>query len=136
VCELNAARAAAGRDPLRARASLERAAADHAEDMVARRYFAHDSPGGANAATRARRAGYLRGAERWRIGEVLIWSRGRTLTAKAAVDAWLASPSHRRVLLQRRYEDVGAGIAVGAPFGDPAAQPAATVAVSFGRRSG
>ena len=102
VCELNAARAEAGRDPLRASASLERAATAHASDMVDRHYFAHDSPGGSNAADRARRAGYLRGADHWRIGEILIWTRGSVLTAEAAVDAWLASPSHRRILLRIR----------------------------------
>lgn len=136
VCELNAARAQAGRDALRERPSLKAAAIAHAEDMVARHYFAHESPEGDNAAARARRAGYLRGSERWRIGEILIWSRGAPLTAKAAVDAWLASPAHRRVMLQRRYEDVGVGVAAGAPGGDEATQPGTTIAVSFGRRSG
>jgi uncharacterized protein YkwD len=136
VCEINAARAAEGRGALASTPSLARAAAAHAADMVERRYFAHDSPDCTTPVTRARRAGYLRGAERWSIGEVLIWSRGRPLTASAAVDAWLASPAHRRVLLRRRYEDVGAGIAPGAPLGDPATQPATTIAVSLGRRSG
>jgi uncharacterized protein YkwD len=136
VCELNAARAEAGREPLQSRHTLELAAARHAADMVERRYFAHDSPGGSNAADRARRAGYLRGAEHWRIGEVLIWTRGAPLTAEAAVRAWLGSPAHRRVLLQPRYEDVGAGIVPGAPLGDPRTEPATTIAVSFGRRSG
>lgn len=136
VCELNAARAAADREPLRSRPALERAATRHAADMVERGYFAHGSPGGDNAADRARRAGYLRGAERWRIGEVLIWTRGTPLTAAAAVQAWLGSPAHRRVLLQSRYEDVGAGIVPGAPLGDPATQPATTISVSLGRRSG
>ena len=136
VCELNAARAEEGRGPLRTRASLERAATAHAQDMVARGYFAHESPDGDGPAVRARRAGYLRGAARWRIGEVLIWSRGSPLTAEAAVGAWLGSPAHRRILLQRRYEDVGAGVVDGAPAGDPATQPATTIAVSFGRRAG
>lgn len=136
VCEINAARAEEGRGALASTPSLARAATAHAADMVERQYFAHESPGGATPATRARRAGYLRGAEHWRIGEVLMWSRGSPLTAKAAVDAWLASPGHRRILLGRRYEDVGAGIAPGAPAGNPANQPATTIAVSFGRRSG
>ena len=136
VCELNVARAEAGRGALASTPSLARAATAHATDMVERRFFAHDSPGGGTPVTRARRAGYLRGIERWSIGEVLMWSRGQPLTAAAAVDAWLASPDHRRILLRRRYEDVGVGIAPGAPLGDPATQPAATIAVSFGRRAG
>jgi uncharacterized protein YkwD len=136
VCELNTARADAGREPVRARPSLERAATGHAADMVERRYFAHDSPGGSSAADRARREGYMRGAERWRIGEILIWTRGTPLTATAAVDAWLASPDHRRILLFGRYDEVGVGVVPGAPSGSPDGQPATTIAVSFGRRSG
>jgi uncharacterized protein YkwD len=135
VCELNAARAAAGRARLHVRPSLERAATAHAADMVERRYFAHESPGGDNPADRARRSGYLRRADEWRIGEILIWTRGAPLTAEAAVDAWLISPSHRRIMLQPPYEDVGVGIVAGAPAGRPEAQPATTIAVSFGRRS-
>jgi uncharacterized protein YkwD len=134
VCELNAARDAAGRDPLQARPSLGEAAAGHAADMVARRYFAHRSPEGDGPAARARRAGYMRDADRWRIGEILIWSRGAPLTARAAVDAWLASPGHRRVLLESRYEDVGAAVVAGAPRGNPGSQPATTIVVVFGRR--
>jgi uncharacterized protein YkwD len=136
VCELNAARADVGRGPLASTPSLGRAATAHATDMVERHFFAHDSPGGGTPVTRVRRAGYLRGIERWSIGEVLMWSRGQPLTAAAAVAAWLASRDHRPILLRRRYEDVGVGIAPGAPLGDPAIQPATTIAVSFGRRSG
>jgi len=135
VCELNAARAGAGLGPLQSRPSLAEAARAHADDMVARQFFSHVSPEGESAATRARRAGYLRNAERWRIGEVLIWRRGGTpLTAAAAVTAWLGSPSHRQILLSPRYRDVGAGVVAGAPFGDPARAPAATFTVVFGRR--
>ena len=88
-----------------------------------------------NAARRGR-AGYMRDREHWSIGEVLLWSRGTPVTAAGSVAAFLASPPHRRVLLRRHYEDVGAGIVHGAPFGDPAIQPAVTIAVSVGRRSG
>jgi uncharacterized protein YkwD len=135
VCEINAARAEAGRGPLRSRPSLADAARDHSRDMVERRYFAHDSPDGEGPADRARRAGYMRHADSWRIGEVLAWSRGQTLTAAAVVELWLGSPSHRRILLSRRYRDVGAGPVDGAPMGDAAVQPATTVTVVFGRRS-
>jgi uncharacterized protein YkwD len=134
VCEINAARADAGRAAVRSQASLTDAARGHSRDMVARRYFAHDSPEGEGPADRARRAGYTRHADAWRIGEVLAWSRGETLTAAAVVDLWLGSPPHRRILLSRRYRDVGAGPVAGAPLGDPAVQPATTITVVFGRR--
>jgi uncharacterized protein YkwD len=135
VCELNVARAQAGRGSLRSRPSLERAATAHAADMVARHYFAHESPDGDGPAQRARRSGYMGHAEQWRIGEILIWSRGAPLTAEAAVRAWLASPPHRRVLLHRRYEDVGAGVVPGTPRGGAGSEPATTIGVLFGARS-
>jgi uncharacterized protein YkwD len=134
VCEINTARAEAGRAPLTTRRSLGDAADAHSSDMVERRYFAHDSPEGEGPADRARRAGYMRHVESWRIGEILLWSRGEPLTAAHAVDMWLESPSHRRVLLSSRYRDVGAGPVAGAPVGDPAKQPATTITVVFGRR--
>jgi uncharacterized protein YkwD len=134
LCEINAARAEAGRAPVRSRASLVDAARGHSADMVERRYFAHESPEGTGPSDRARDAGYMRHAESWRIGEVLLWSRGETLTAARAVDLWLGSPSHRRILLSPRYRDVGAGPVAGAPLGDPGLQPATTITVVFGRR--
>jgi uncharacterized protein YkwD len=134
VCEINAARADAGRAPLQSRTALAHAAEGHSDDMVGRRYFAHESPEGEGPADRARRAGYMRQADSWRIGEVLAWSRGERLTAAGAVELWLGSPPHRRILLSRRYRDVGAGPVGGAPVGDPGVEPATTITVVFGRR--
>lgn len=134
VCEINAARAEAGRGPVRSRPSLVEAAQAHSADMVQRSYFAHDSPEREGPAGRARRAGYMRNADEWQIGEVLLWSRGEPLTAAHAVELWLGSPSHKRILLGRRYREVGAGPVAGAPAGNPGQQPATTVTVVFGRR--
>jgi uncharacterized protein YkwD len=134
VCEIDAARAAAGLAAVRSRASLAEAAAAHSADMVERRYFAHESPAGDGPADRARRAGYMRHADTWRIGEVLLWQRGEPLTAAHAVELWLGSPKHRRIVLSRHYRDVGAGFADGAPLGDPGLQPATTLTLVFGQR--
>ena len=134
MCEINAARADAGRGLLRYRPSLAEASGAHSADMVARRYFAHESPEGEGPADRAWDAGYMKHADSWRIGEILLWSRGARLTAARAIDMWLDSPSHRRILLSPRYRDVGAGLAPGAPVGDPALASATTVTVTFGRR--
>jgi uncharacterized protein YkwD len=135
VCEINAARAKAGSGPLQPRPSLHDAARAHATDMVERGYFAHVTPEGRGPVARIRRAGYLRRARRWRVGETLLWRRGGApLTAADAVAAWLASPPHRRVLLASAYEDVGVGLVAGAPLGDPGLQPAATLVVNVGRR--
>jgi uncharacterized protein YkwD len=42
--------------------------------------------------------------------------------------AWLRSPAHRRVLLDRRFRVAGIGIARGTPF----ATPGATYTADFG----
>jgi len=48
---------------------------------------------------------------------VLAWGSGPRSTAAAAVDAWMHSPPHRRVLLYPVYREIGVGIEPGTPFG-------------------
>lgn len=83
--------------------ALVRSAARHAADMRAKGYVSHAAPDGSRARERARRAGY-RAA---RIGEDL--GAGQR-TAAAVVSAWMASRSHRAVLLDRRLRDVGIAV--------------------------
>jgi uncharacterized protein YkwD len=51
----------------------------------------------------------------WRVGEVLAWAGEPIDTPADIVAAWLASPGHRRVLLDRRYRDIGIGVVAGVP---------------------
>jgi uncharacterized protein YkwD len=46
------------------------------------------------------------------------------------VRSWLRSPGHRAILLDGRYDDVGIGIALGAPVGGGGA----TFTGDFGQR--
>jgi uncharacterized protein YkwD len=133
LCEVNAARAAAGRAPLAPRAALAHAAVAQARDMVARGYFAHTSPEGDGPAERVRRTGYLRRVRAWQLGEVLLWQAGTAYSAASVVAMWLASPPHRRVLLARAYAEAGAGVTPGIPLGGPFAT-GATVAMDLGFR--
>ena len=135
LCEVNAARVAAGRAPLRPRAALAQAAVGQARDMVGRGYFSHTSPEGDGPAERVRRTGYLRRVRSWQLGEVLLWQSGTEYTAASIVAMWLASPPHRRVLLARAYAEAGAGVTTGIPFGGPLAA-GATVAMDLGLRGG
>ena len=111
-CEVNSTRASHRLRPLRRNRRLSRAAIRHAQDMLRRRYFAHRSPEGTGVLARARRAGY--GADGGGVfaGELLglgfagtVWR----LTPRSLVEKWLASPSHRRVLVSRRFRDLGIG---------------------------
>jgi hypothetical protein len=117
-CEVNAIRRANGLPELRTNYRLRRAARRHALDMVRRRYFAHVTPGGMSVEDRVRGAGFLRGARSWGIGEDLGWGTGPRGTPRAVVAAWMRSPPHRAVILNRRYREGGAGIARGTPTGD------------------
>jgi uncharacterized protein YkwD len=116
-CLVNQQRAANGLRPLRASRHLRRAARRHAADMVRRSYFAHVSPEGKTLSHRVRRAGYLRGARRWALGEDIGWASGSTASAAGIVDAWMQSPGHRAVILDGRFKEVGLGVASGVPGG-------------------
>jgi uncharacterized protein YkwD len=133
LCLLNAERAARELPPVRRSARLELAASRHVRDMLARRYFEHESPGGRTSADRARRSGYLRAARYWTVGEVLAWLIDPRPTAAAVVQAWMHSPGHRKVILRPGFRDAGVGLATGNPRIRGGA--GATFAVSFGRKA-
>jgi uncharacterized protein YkwD len=117
---------------LRTNTLLERASRRHAADMVQRLYFSHDSPSGAGPADRARRAGYVKSSCSWRIGEVLAWGVAGRSTAAATVQAWMDSPDHRRMLVSRRYGELGSAMVAGTPLEEYPS--GVTVAAVFGRR--
>ena len=115
-CLVAQIRADRGLAPLSRSAALEAAAERHGADMVARRYFAHVSPTGGTLDKRARRAGYLTGPC-WVLGEDLGSAPPSVASAQAVVDAWMDSPSHRAVILDRRFRELGIGIVGGAAPG-------------------
>jgi uncharacterized protein YkwD len=114
---LNAARAAHGAPPLRRDPRLALAARRHSRDMVARRYFSHDSHAGERFSERIARTGWMRSRARWRVGETLAWGVGPKAAPRAILTAWLASAAHRRILLAPGFHLVGIGVAKGTPFG-------------------
>jgi uncharacterized protein YkwD len=117
VCLVNGERAARGLPPVARTAALERAAQRHASDMVARRYFAHVSPSGGTLDTRAGRAGYLT-APCWALGEDLARAPLDAASADAVVEAWMASPTHRAVILDSDFRDAGVGLLTHPPTGN------------------
>jgi uncharacterized protein YkwD len=118
---LNAVRARHGVRPLVLDVRLDRAARRHSREMVLRRYFAHESPGGGRFSARIAATGWMRRRGRWYVGETLAWGWGTSARPRGVVAAWLRSPSHRRVALSPRYRRVGIGIVRGTPVaGAPA----------------
>ncbi|HEV7505121.1 MAG TPA: CAP domain-containing protein [Thermoanaerobaculia bacterium] len=106
LAAVNAERKRAGSPPLAANAKLDQAAQRHAADMLARHYFAHESPEGHSVRERSKDAGYD-----WRaIGENI--AEGQTSVAEV-MTTWMHSPGHRRNILDRNFKEFGVGLALG-----------------------
>jgi uncharacterized protein YkwD len=133
LCLLNAQRARRGLRPLRLSPKLARSAALHAGDMERRNYFSHSSLSGASFVDRIRETGYLRGVRRWSLAENIGWGIGSRSTPRSVVEAWMDSPGHRAIILNRSYDDVGIGLATGAPIRRRGSR-AATYVTDFGAR--
>ena len=114
-CLVNQQRAAHGLRVLRPSSKLRVAADRQAADMVARGYFAHVTPEGKSVTDRVRETGYLGGSHDWALGEDIGWGTSTLSSAAAIVDAWMHSPPHRRVILDRAFRQVGIGVAPGVP---------------------
>ena len=115
--------------PLRPSRELRIAAEAHGEDMVTHRFFAHVSPSFGAITDRARRAGYVR-IHDYALGEDIAWGEGELSTPTAIVTAWMNSPGHRAVILDRDFRDVGVGIATGVPVASE--MPGATFVLDVG----
>ena len=115
LCEIERVRARKDAGRLRLNGELALAASRHASDMFERKFFSHVSPGGGELSDRVRRSGYGTRCS-WRAGEILAWGVGTRSTAASTVRAWLDSPSHRQILLSRRYSQLGVAIQSGTPF--------------------
>ncbi len=85
---------------------LENAARFHSSDMVTRQYFAHG---------RFPARLWEFGARDPIVGEDLGWSVDDGSATKRIVTMWLASPTHRAILLRRGFRYVGIGVSRG-PF--------------------
>jgi uncharacterized protein YkwD len=132
VCLLNVERAQQGLGPLTARDDLASAARAHAQDMVARGYFAHDAPDGTTLLDRLRTAGWLPASGYWTAGEDIAWGSGRLGSPREIVTAWMNSAGHRANILGRDFDEVGVSVAAGAP--GTGADGASTFVADFGAR--
>jgi uncharacterized protein YkwD len=111
---VNHARVDRGLSPLRVHQMLRSAALSHARDMMARDYFSHWRPDGADCGARSTEAGYRRSGYRsWTVSEVIAWGSGALGTPPVVFKAWMRSTPHRRILLGKRWRDIGVGCAFG-----------------------
>lgn len=135
LCLINVARENAGAPIVHTVDPLRRVAKRYARKMVKEGFFGHDAP---DLNARARDVGYIDGSTGARVGETLAWARDRSATPRTMILKLLDSPSHRSVILDPGYRNVGIGVAYGVPKGltsVAADTPAATYAVTFGSRT-
>ena len=100
VRTINKVRHAYGLRSLRPAYSLFASARSYSRRMMRSNYFGHMSR--------------IPVASRWRAaGETIEWHAGWRLRPRAAVRRWMRSPSHRAVLLSRRFTRIGVGRARG-----------------------
>ncbi|MBE2316167.1 CAP domain-containing protein [Solirubrobacter sp. CPCC 204708] len=128
LCLLNAERRAAGLRPLRLDGKLNRAARGHSRDMVAQRYFAHESRNGAGFDDRIKRTGWTKSRRSYTMGENIAWGGGHLATPRSIVRSWMNSAGHKANILARDFRFIGIGVANGAPTGGSGA----TYTTTFG----
>ena len=112
--DTNRARSAKRKRPLSLSEDLSAAAQAHAEDMLARGYFSHDSPEGEAASGRVMRLAPR--AIVLSVRENILSSQGHEddaphVRAALMIDGWMDSPGHRRNQLSEDVTDVGFGVA-------------------------
>jgi hypothetical protein len=113
LCLTNEVRRSRGLGRLRSNKRLRTAATAHARDMVARGYFAHETPSGAGLLQRLRRVRYRADMAAENIGA----GTDTLATPLAMLITWMESPPHRANVLDRRFDEVGVGVASGFPGG-------------------
>jgi hypothetical protein len=132
LCAVDAERQARGLPAVSQNGQLTRAAQGHSDDMVARGFFEHVTPGGSTLGDRVNATGYIEGQRDWELGEAIAWAQQPLDTPDSLMLAWLASPGHRAIILDRRFRDIGIGITPG--LTDGSANPGATAVLDFGFR--
>ena len=106
--EVNEARAEHGLPAYKVSYSLSRAAEAKSRSMGARGYFSHYDPGGRPFWKQVAVYYTVSGYSSWKVGQALLWT-APPLAPRTIVERWLASPTHRAVLLHPGFREVGIG---------------------------
>jgi uncharacterized protein YkwD len=104
-CLINLVRTEAGRRKVRSSAALRHSATYKARRIAACKRFTH-SPCGDDLSAPFFQADVTK-KRPWYVGENLGWRAVDEATAYEILRGWLASPPHRRVLLDRRFTHLG-----------------------------
>ncbi len=107
---VNTARRAHGLRTLRIVVTLRTAAVAHAQALAVAGQFTHSWPDGRSFRKWIRSYYSRRGYRTWNVAENLFWSTHGSEDASAVIAGWLASPTHRRILLSRGWRQLGLGV--------------------------
>jgi uncharacterized protein YkwD len=133
LCLINQVRAQHGESPLAIDPRLQRAAEEHASELVADDYFAHVSPSGVSPVARIKADGYVPSPQDgYVIGENLAWGTLGLATPESIVQAWVASPGHLANILEGQYQQTGIAVVPAVPSSLASGQAGATYAQEFG----
>ena len=102
----NQQRANAGLPQLKLNSKLSQAAASKAQDMLSGQYFSHYSPSNVSPWYWFKTAGY----EYAYAGENLAMD---FVTAESTMDAWMASESHKKNIMNAKFSEIGVGVIEG-----------------------
>ena len=136
LVEVNRTRRAYGLRPLAYSARLASAATEHSTALATAGMFTHNWPTTGRLFSSWIRSYYpASGYRAWSAGENLVWA-SPGFTPASAVQQWLDSPTHRRVLLTKSWRELGIGVvsAVRAP-GAYGGRDVQIAAADFGFRS-
>jgi uncharacterized protein YkwD len=135
VAAVNRTRRIYGLRPLAYSSALANAATEHAKALATAGTFTHEWPATGRLFSSWIRSFYpARGYRTWSAGENLLWA-SPGFSPASAVQQWLDSPTHRRVLLTKSWRELGIGVvsAVAAP-GTYGGRDVQIAAAEFGLR--
>ncbi len=134
LCLIDRLRAARHLHPLRSNRALGSVAAEQLASMLRLDYFSDTQPGGQTPMTLAAASGYQAHAAGYEVGEVVAWGTSVYSSPAHIVNAWMASPSHRELILDGDFRDAGVAVAPAAPAVVAGGERGATYAIEFGLR--
>lgn len=135
LAAVNRMRRTYGLRPLAYSGALANAATEHANALATAGMFTHNWPTTGRLYSSWIRSFYpARGYRAWSAGENLLWA-SPGFTPASAVQQWLDSPTHRKVLLTKSWRELGIGVvsAVSAP-GTYGGRDVQIAAAEFGLR--
>jgi uncharacterized protein YkwD len=135
VAQINRTRARYHLRALRRSSILASAGTAHVTALATSGLFAHSWPDGRPFATWIRTFYSDRGYRAWSVGENLLWSTPG-IDPQTVVERWLASPTHRHILLMPSWREVGLGVvSASAAPGAYGGYDVDIVAAEFGTRT-